>query len=472
MKDKIRVAGGQGFWGDLLTAPVDQVRKGPIDYLMLDYLAEVTMSILQKQRNRDPKAGYARDFVSLLAEILPDCVGKNITVLSNAGGVNVPGCAEAIRETAVNLGLQGKVKIGVVTGDDVLDKLDGWLADGIEINSMDDGTPLAAIRDQVQSANVYLGAAPLVEALGKGANVIVGGRLTDTGLTLAPLMHEFGWSFEDWDKVSAGTIAGHIIECGAQSSGGNCQYDWQNIPDMANIGFPIIEASPNGEFIVTKHDGTGGRVNIQSVKEQLLYEMGDPHSYITPDVVADFATIQLADGGPDRVKVSGIKGHPKTDFYKVSIAYTGGWKSVGTLVYSWPQALEKAQAADKILRERLDNLGLKFDAILTEFVGVNATHGHLAGTRTSLSASLDSHADMDVRVPSDIPEVQFRIGVRGQNKADVERFTKEIAPLILTGPPSVTGFAGGRPKVEEIMAYFPALIPKSLIAATVTIVEA
>ena len=487
MKDKIRVAGGQGFWGDLLTAPVDQVRKGPIDYLMLDYLAEVTMSILQKQRNRDPKAGYARDFVSLLGEILPDCVEKNIKVLSNAGGVNVPGCAEAIRETAVNLGLQGKVKIGIVTGDDVLGCLDGWLADGVEINSMDDGTPLAAIRDKVQSANVYLGAAPLVEALGKGANVIVGGRLTDTGLTLAPLMHEFDWSFDDWDKVSAGTIAGHIIECGAQSSGGNCQYDWQNIPDMANIGFPIIEASPNGEFIVTKHDGTGGRVNIQSIKEQLLYEMGDPHSYITPDVVADFASIQLADGGPDRVKVSGIKGHPKTDFYKVSIAYTGGWKAVGTLVYSWPQALEKAQAADKILRERLDNLGLKFDLILTEFVGVNATHGEL-GARTLLSATSDASsgvqnaaaplaggtgdADNSVRAPHDIPEVQFRIGVRGQNKADVERFTKEIAPLILTGPPSVTGFAGGRPKVEEIMAYFPALIPKSLIDTRVEIVAA
>lgn len=472
MKDKIRIAGGQGFWGDLLTAPVDQVQKGPIDYLMLDYLAEVTMSILQKQRSRNPEAGYARDFVSLLGEILPDCVEKKITVLSNAGGVNVAGCAEAIRQTAISLGLQGKVKIGVVTGDDVLDKLDGWLADGVEINSMDDGTPLSAIRDLVQSANVYIGAAPLVEALDKGANVIVGGRLTDTGLTLAPLMHEFGWTFEDWDKVSAGTIAGHIIECGAQSSGGNCQYDWQNIPDMANIGFPIIEASPNGEFVVTKHDGTGGRVNIQSVKEQLLYEMGDPHSYITPDVVADFATIQLADGGPDRVKVSGIKGHPKTDFYKVSIAYTGGWKSVGTLVYSWPDALEKAQAADRILRERLDNLGLKFDTILTEFVGVNATHGEL-GTRTSLSASDGSlYADKDVRVPSDIPEVQFRIGVRGQNKVDVERFTKEIAPLILTGPPSVTGFAGGRPKVEEIMAYFPALIPKSLIETHVEIVEA
>ena len=227
MKERVRVAGGQGFWGDLLTAPVDQVRRGPIDYLMLDYLAEVTMSILQKQRARDPHAGYARDFVSLMREILPDCVNKDIKVLSNAGGVNVEGCAAALRDTARELGLNGRVKIGVVTGDDIFDQLDKFLTDGVAINSMDTGEPLAAIRDKVQSANVYLGAGPLVEALGKGANIVVGGRLTDTGLTLAPLMHEFGWGFDDWDLVSAGTIAGHIIECGAQSSGGNCQYDWQ-----------------------------------------------------------------------------------------------------------------------------------------------------------------------------------------------------------------------------------------------------
>ena len=469
MKTSVRVAGGQGFWGDLLTAPVDQVRKGPIDYLMLDYLAEVTMSILQKQRSRDPESGYARDFVELLREILPDCVEKDIKVLSNAGGVNVEGCASAIASVARELGLQGKVNIGVITGDDVLDKLDEWLAQGIEINSMDDGTPLSAIRNKVRSANVYLGAAPLVEALSKGANIIVGGRLTDTGLTLAPLVHEFGWDLKDWDKISAGTIAGHIIECGAQCSGGNCQYDWQNIPDMANIGFPIVEASPDGTFIVTKHDGTGGRVSLQSVKEQLLYEMGDPHEYITPDVVADFTTIQLEEAGADRVRVHGIKGHPNTDFYKVSIAYSDGYKSVGTLVYAWPDALEKAKAADRILRQRLDNLGLKFDTILTEYVGASATHGHLAMAAMSGTGTVAGDSDSPT---ADYPEVQLRIGVRGQDKNAVTRFTKEIAPLILTGPPAVTGFAGGRPKVEEIMAYFPALIPKSLIQTTVDIVEA
>ncbi len=268
-------------------------------------------------------------------------------------------------------------------------------------------------------------------------------------------MHEFGWTFEDWNKVATGTIAGHIIECGAQASGGNCQFDWQSIPDLANVGFPIVEAYPNGEFVITKHEGTGGRVNIPAIKEQLLYEMGDPHSYITPDVVADFTTIQLREDGENRVRVHGIEGKPNTDFYKVSIAYSGGWKAVGTLVYSYPDALQKAQLADKILRSRLDKLGLKFEVILTEFVGVNATHGHLAG-----------------EAPKDIPEVQLRVGVRGQNKADVERFTKELAPLILTGPPSVTGFAGGRPKTEEIMAYFPALIPKSLIETKVEILDA
>ena len=455
MKEKIRIASGQGFWGDLLDAPVRQVRGGQIDYLMLDYLAEVTMSIVQKQRARNPQMGYARDFVDLMREILPDIVEKNIRVTANAGGVNVAGCAEAVKAVAAELGLSGKLKIGVVTGDDILDRLDEFIERGIELKNMETGEPLASVRDKVQSANVYLGAAPLVEALDKGANVVIAGRVTDTGLTLAPMMHEFGWRADDWDKLAAGTIAGHIIECGAQASGGNCQFDWQNIPDLANVGFPIAEATPNGDFVITKHAGTGGRVSVPSVKEQLLYEMGDPHEYITPDVVADFTTIQLAGDGENRVRVFGIKGKPFTEFYKVSIAYSAGFKAVGTLVYAYPDAYQKAQAADRILRERLDRLGLKFDLILTEFVGVNATHGHLAG-----------------KPSPDIPEVQLRFGVRGQDKRAVERFTKEIAPLILTGPPAVTGFAGGRPKVEEIMAYFPALIPKTEINTKVEIVEA
>jgi len=455
MKSKIRIAAGQGFWGDLPDAPVRQVEGGPIDYLMLDYLAEVTMSIMQKQRTRDPNAGYARDFVPLMKEILPACVERDIKVIANAGGVNVEGCAAAVRGVAKGLGLSGRLKIGIVTGDNILNRIEEFLARGIELRNMDTGEPLSDVRDRIQSANAYLGAAPIVEALDKGAQVVITGRATDTGLTLGPMIHEFGWGTDDWDKLAAGTIAGHIIECGAQCSGGNCQFEWQSIPDLAKVGFPIAEASVDGSFVITKHEGTGGRVNVPSIKEQLVYEMGDPHEYITPDCVADFTTIQLAQDGENRVRVFGIKGRTATDSLKVSVSYSAGYKAVGTLVYAWPDAHEKALAADKILRARLDRLGLKFDQILTEFVGVNATHGRLAGESSR-----------------DLPEVQLRVGVRSNDRAGVERFTKEIAPLILTGPPAVTGFAGGRPKVEEIVAYWPALIPKTEITAHVDVIEA
>jgi len=411
------------------------------------------MSIMQKQKARDPKAGYARDFVPLMREILPTCVERKIKVIANAGGVNVPGCAAAVRDVAVELGLGDKVRIGIVMGDDILDRIDQLIGRGIELRNLDTGEPLAVVRNRIQSANAYLGAEPIVDALNQGANVVITGRATDTGLTLGPMIHEFGWASDDWDRLAAGTIAGHIIECGAQCSGGNCQYDWENIPDLANVGFPIAEASPDGTFVITKHEGTGGCVNVPSVKEQLLYEMGDPHEYITPDCVADFTTIQLADDGPDRVRVFGIKGRPATDSLKVSISYSSGFKAVGTLVYAWPDAYKKAQAADRILRERLDRLGLKFEQMLTEFVGVNAAHGPLVGDPSP-----------------DLAEVQLRIAVRANDRAAVERFTKEIAPLILTGPPAVTGFAGGRPKVEEIVAYWPALIPKSEITSEVQLI--
>src|SRR6476659_2326369 len=316
MSKTVRIAAGQGFWGDWLEAPVRQVRGGPIDYLMLDYLAEVTMSIMQKQKARDPRAGYARDFVSLMKEILPTCIERDIKVIANAGGVNVPGCAAAVRDVAVELGLSDKVRIGIVTGDDILDRIDELLARGIELRNLDTGESLAVVRNRIQSANAYLGAAPIVEALNQGANVVITGRATDTGLTLGPLIHEFGWAADDWDHLAAGTIAGHIIECGAQCSGGNCQYDWESIADMENIGFPIADAAADGTFVITKHEGSGGRVSVHSIKEQLLYEMGDPHEYITPDCVADFTTIQLAEDGPDRVRLFGIEGRPETDMYK------------------------------------------------------------------------------------------------------------------------------------------------------------
>jgi hypothetical protein len=453
----IRIAAGQGFWGDWLEAPYRQVTGGPVHYLMMDYLAEVTMSILQKQKSRDSSLGYATDFVTQMERILPVMIERGIKITSNAGGVNPRACAEALARLTKQLGFEGKLKIGVVTGDDLLGRLDGLIARGHQLKNLDTGRPLRDVRDRVLSANAYLGAAPVVEALQRGAQVVVTGRVTDTGLTLGPLMHAFGWAPDAWDLIAAGTVAGHIIECGAQASGGNCLIHWDTIPDLANVGYPIVEARPDGTFDIIKHPRTGGRIDVPGVTEQLVYEMGDPREYITPDGVADFTTIRLAQAGKNRVRVSGVRGKPATDKLKVSIAYFYGYKAVGTLVYAWPDALKKAQAADRVLRQRLKDLDLRFEAIHTEFVGANATHGALA---------------LNELETAQLPEVQLRIGVRAQEKAPVDRFTREIAPLILNGPPSVTGFAGGRPKPEEIVAYWPALIDKRMVAPSVELVEA
>ncbi len=449
----VRVASGQGFWGDWLEAPQRQVDGGPVDYLMLDYLAEVTMSILQKQKERDPLMGYARDFIGAMESVFPAVAERGVKVIANAGGVNPVACAEAVLEAATRFGVRGKIRIGVVTGDDILGRIDDLIAEGHQLANMDTGAPLASIREHVLAANAYIGSTPIVEALERGANVVVIGRSTDTALTMAPLRHEFKWAADDWNRLAAGIIAGHILECGAQCSGGNCLHDWRNIPDLANVGYPIAEASADGSFVITKHAGTGGRVSVPSVTEQLVYEMGDPHAYITPDVVADFTSIRLEAAGENRVRVHGITGAAPTPYLKVSIAYRAGYKAVGSLVYSWPDAMEKAEMADRILRERLDRLGLKFDQVMSEFVGANATHGALAGNGR------------------EAPEVQYRIGVRGSDRKAVERFTREIAPLVLNGPPSVTGFAGGRPKVEEIVAYWPALLDKRAVSTSVSIVE-
>ncbi len=451
----IRIANGQGFWGDSLEAPLEQIRRGPIDYLTLDYLAEITMSILQKQRSRDPRAGYARDFVEMLERGLPDIVRRDIKVVANAGGVNPQACRAAIAEVARRAGVDGRVRVGVVAGDDILACLDEMLAAGIELRNLDTGEPLAGIRDRVQSANVYFGAFPIAEALDRGAQLVVTGRCTDTGLVLGPMVHEFGWARDDWDRLAAGTIAGHTVECGAQCTGGNCQLDWDRIPALADIGYPVAEAEPDGTFVITKHASTGGRVSVATVTEQLLYEMGDPRCYITPDCIADFTTIRLEPDGEDRVRFSGIRGRPATELYKVSISYSAGFKAVGTLVYTWPDAYRKARAADGILRERLNRLGLRFDGVHTEFVGVNACHGPLLAGEPA----------------AQIAEVGVRVAVRSSDRAAVERFTKEIAPLALNGPPAVTGLGSGRPKVEEIVAYWPALIPKSAVAPQVTVEE-
>ncbi|MCB2206539.1 DUF1446 domain-containing protein [bacterium] len=452
MKDRIRIASGQGFWGDLIDAPYHQVTRGPVDYVMMDFLAEVTMSIMQKQKLRNPELGYARDLPGQIGRMLPHIVEKNIKVITNGGGVNPLACRDAIFREAEKAGIKG-LKVGVVVGDDILEELDAMIAGGIELANMENGAPLSTIRTNIVSANVYFGAFPIVEALKQGADIVITGRTTDTGLTLAPMIYEFGWENDDWNRLSAGTVAGHILECGGQSSGGNFLGDWRAVPDLAHIGFPIVEARPDGSFTVTKHENTGGLVSEATVKEQLLYEIGDPTEYITPDCVADFTSIHLEQEGENRVRVHGIEGRPATEFYKVSASYHDGYSASGTLTYAWPDALDKAKAADAILRERMQDLGLHFDEILSEFVGLNSCFGPLA------------------TIPDDINEVVLRIGVRGKDKDHIARFGQEIAPLILTGPPSVTGFAGGRPKPSDVIAYWPALLPKTAVTPKVIVEE-
>jgi hypothetical protein len=443
----ICIGNGQGFWGDWLEGPVRLVEGGRLDYLTLDYLAEVTMSILQKQRKKDPQLGYARDFPPLIARISKRLEHASIRVIANAGGVNPVACAREVRRLAPGL------KVAVVLGDDILDGIDDLLESGEELRNMDTGEPISSIRGQIESANVYLGAFPLAEALRTGADVVITGRCADAALSLAPMIYEFGWKEDDFDLLASGIVAGHVIECSTQATGGNCHLDWQSTPDFAHIGFPIIEASGNGDMVITKHTGTGGRVTQGTVKEQLLYEIGDPAQYMTPDVIADFRTIRLADDGPDRVRISDVKGSRRPEKLKASISYHYGWKAIGTLVYSAPDALEKAQMADEIVRQRLSELSLQFEKIHTEFFGVNACHAHLAPV-------LDEPA-----------EVQLRIGARGPDRESIERFTRELIPLVLNGPPTATGYGEGRPQVREVVAYWPALVPRDAVSPRVEVVD-
>lgn len=454
MKNSIRIASGQGFWGDLPNAPVQQVKKGPVDYLVMDYLAEVTMSIMQKQRMKNPDWGYARDFVGVIEQILPEISTQGIKVISNAGGVNPAACKDEIIKIAREKGFNN-LKVAVVDGDNILPDIDKLLKAGHELKNMDTGQPLAAIKDSLLSANVYFGCRPIVQALREGADIIITGRVTDTGLTLAPMIYEFGWKFDDYNKMATGTIAGHIIECGAQVSGGNFT-DWEKVEDFVEIGFPIIEAHPNGDFYVTKHENTGGLINEMTVKEQLLYEIGNPADYITPDVIADFTTVHVEQTGPNRVKVFGIKGKPETPTYKVSASYNDGFKLTSTLVYNWPDALKKAVKGGEILQARAQKLGLTFTEFRTEYIGFNGNNEQPV-TEAALAEDFD--------------EIQLRVSVSGNNKKDIDRFGMEIAPLILTGPSGVTGFAGGRPKASEIVAYWPALLAKDAVEPRVTIFE-
>ncbi|HEX2897474.1 MAG TPA: acyclic terpene utilization AtuA family protein, partial [candidate division Zixibacteria bacterium] len=363
MKKTIRIGNAGGYWGDDLSALKRQLTGGPLDYITMDFLAEITMSILQRQRQKNPELGYATDFLDQIKDCLRLIVEKNVKVISSAGGINPIGLAKKIIEVAKSQNIQ--VKVGVVHGDNILDQIDELVAKGEKFTNLDTGENFAEIRSQVTSANVYLGAEPVVKALEQGCQIIVTGRVTDTGITLAPMIHEFGWKWDDWDKIASGVIAGHIIECGTQSSGGNIT-DWKDVKSFHNIGYPIVEMELSGEFTVTKHPGTGGLVSEKTVKEQLVYEMGDPTNYITPDGIARFDSIQLKQAGIGRVRVFGIKGEPLTDKFKVSMSHDDGWKAQGGILVSGPNTYAKAKTLADIYWKRL---GIKYEETRTDMIG-------------------------------------------------------------------------------------------------------
>jgi hypothetical protein len=437
MPDLIRIANAGGYWGDDLTQFKRQVELGPVDYVTLDFLAEVTMSIMQKQRARDPKSGYARDFIAQVEEALPTLVERGIRVITNAGGVNPLACRGTLLERIQQHGNQ--VEVAAVVGDDLMDRLGELNASGVALDNMDDGASFQTVREHVSSANAYFGAWPIVDALRSGAQIVVTGRCTDTGITLAPMIHAFGWAPDDWDRMAAGIVAGHIIECGAQSTGGNFT-DWRRVRRYEDIGYPVLEVFPDASFVVTKHPGTGGAVTVRTVTEQLVYEMGDPRAYVTPDVVADFGTIRLEQVGRDRVRVWGVRGRPAPGSLKVSASYFDGWKASGSLIISAPEAVDKARAFADLFWKRL---GVEFAETNSELVGHSACWGPLA---------LD-------REPN---EVLLRLSVRDADRSKIERFAKLVPAVILSGPPGVA-VTGGRPQAQDVVAYWPALVPRDRV---------
>ena len=446
----IRIGNGCGFWGDSVDAPVLLAEQGRLDYLTLEYLAELTMSILALQKQKNPQAGFAHDFIDVLGRLVPILKQQpGLKIITNAGGMNPAACAAEARKVLHQAGLADR-KIGVVSGDDLIPNLDFLLQIGYPLINLDTGASLKEIRGKVVSANVYFGARPIVEALQAGASIVITGRVADASLTVAPAMHEFQWKWDDWQRLSAASVAGHLIECGAQATGG-LWTNWADAPDLANVGYPIAQMREDGEFHLTKPENTGGTVNRETVTEQLLYEVGDPAAYLTPDVVADFTSVELHEESKDVVRVRTARGKPATDSYKVSIAYRDGYTASGTLAIFGENAVEKARVSGRMLLERLKRAGCTFARSHIECIGADAI---VPGV---------------VQPPANQREVMLRVAVHDANKAAVERFSKEFAPLVTSGLPATTGYTTGRPQVREVFAYWPALLAKAAVSPQVNV---
>lgn len=440
----VRIGGGLGYWGDDTTAAGRLVREAEIDYLIMDFLAEVTMSILQKQRRRDPSRGYAADVVDILREVLPDATARGVKIVCNAGGVNPLACADAIRALADELGLGSEVTIAAVVGDDLLDRIDELQGEGVSLANTETGEEFGGIRERLACANVYIGAASVREALDRGANVVIGGRIADPSLTLGPLMHEFDWAEDDWNRLAAGIVAGHLIECGAHSTGGNHQ-DWQLVDGLEDVGFPIVEVDASGSILMTKTPNSGGRVSRETAIEQLLYEIGDPRRYLTPDVTVDFTGLSVEQDGTDRVRITGAIGTPSPETLKVSAAYTDGYAGNTLYLYSAPRARDRAEEAARILDFRIGRLGLNLTETRKDFIGTGAVHEG----RTPTS-------------PDQPCEVVLRYAMRSPRREDLQR-AFVAASTIFHGPPGKTNLVSGRPKVSEVLCYWPTVVPRAVI---------
>ncbi|MDO9435949.1 acyclic terpene utilization AtuA family protein [Hydrogenophaga sp.] len=443
----IRIGGGAGYWGDSVAGPVQLVQHGNLQYLMLEYLAELTMSILVRARKKDPELGYATDFVQdAMRRTLKDIVAKRIRVVTNAGGVNPSGCARALAKLADELGVQ--VKIAIVEGDDVMPCIDELRE--ADMRDMWSGETLP---QGIASANAYLGAFPVARAFDAGADIVITGRCVDSALVLGPLIHEFGWGETDYDLLAAGSLAGHLIECGTQATGG-IHTDWKSVPDWANLGYPIAECRPDGSFVLTKPEGTGGLVNRLTTGEQLVYEIHDPASYLLPDVTVDITQVRLTEIGRDRVLLEGARGKPPTGKVKVSATFSDGWRCTVTRTVVGSEAVAKA--------ERLSmELLAKCERLLAE-MGLPP----YAETCSEILGSERSSFGPMAQV-SEPREVVLRVAVKHQDRRATTLFAREVGPFGTGGPPGISGSGGGRPDSQPILRLFSFLLSREQLHPTV-----